>query len=71
MPLKTSRKPGLRRRAFFIDDGALRSAKKALGVATDAEVVRLSVDRVREMERFWRFMRKTRGSLRPGSFRTP
>jgi len=50
---------------------ASRRAKKALGVATDAEVVRMSVDRVVEMEEFWRFMGRTRAALKPGSLKTP
>ena len=66
MPMKT-----LTRKSFFVDERALRRAKKLLGVTTDAEVIRLSVDRIAEMERFWRFMRRSRGSMRPGSFRTP
>jgi len=70
MPLKTARRSPLKRKAFFVDERALRRAKKVLGVGTDAEVVRLSVDRVAEMEAFWRFMRRTRKSLKPGSFRT-
>jgi hypothetical protein len=60
----------LRRKAFFVDGQALRRARKALGVATDAEVVRLSVGRIAEMEVFWRFMRRSRRALTPGSFRT-
>ncbi len=58
----------LKRKAFFVDEGALRRAKKALGVATDAEAVRLSVERVAEMERFWRLMQRTRAKATPGSF---
>jgi hypothetical protein len=58
----------LKRKAFFVDEGALRRARKALGVATDAEAVRLSVERVNEMERFWRFMRRSRARAKPGSF---
>ena len=61
----------LKRKAFFVDEGALRRARKALGVATDAEVVRLSISRIAEMEEFWRFMRRSRRALTPGSFRTP
>ena len=69
MPSKTARRTRLKRKAFFVDERALRRAKKALGVETDAEVVRLSIDRVAETDAFWRFMRRTRGSLKPGSFR--
>jgi len=65
------RAAALKRKAFFVDEGALRRARKALGVATDAEVVRLSVGRIAEMEEFWRFMRRNRRVLPPGSFRTP
>ena len=61
----------LKRKSFFIDEGKLRQAKKALGAKTDAEVVRLSVERVTEMEEFWEFMKKSRQSLKPGSQETP
>lgn len=66
MPMKT-----LTRKSFFVNERALKRAKKLLGVTTDAEVIRVSVERIVEMEKFWRFMRKSRGSLRPGSFRSP
>ena len=58
----------LKRKTFFVDEQALRRARKALGVATDAEVVRLSVGRVAEMAEFWRFMRRSRRVLTRGSF---
>ena len=61
----------LKRKSFFIDEGKLRQAKKALGAKTDAEVVRLSVERVAEMEEFWEFMKKSRQTLKPGSLETP
>ena len=57
----------LKRKAFFVDEQAIRRARKVLGVKTDAEVVRLSVERVAEMEEFWEFMKKTRRSLRSGT----
>jgi hypothetical protein len=57
----------LKRKSFFIDERVFRRAKKLLGVRTDAEVVRLSVERIAEMERFWQFMEKTRGTLPRGS----
>lgn len=65
------REATLTRKSFFVDERALRRAKKLLGVTTDAEVIRASVDRINEMERFWRFMRRSRRSLRPGSLKTP
>ena len=61
----------LKRKSFFVDERALRRAKKVLGVATDAEAVRASLEQIAEMERFWKFMKRTRGTLRPGSFRAP
>ena len=61
----------LKRKSFFVDEHTLRRAKKALGVATDAEVVRISVERMAEMEAFWRFMKKSRRSLKPGSVSRP
>jgi hypothetical protein len=65
------RAAGLVRKSFFVDERALKRAKKLLGVTTDAEVIRLSVERVAEMEALWRFMEKTRGSVPPGSFEEP
>lgn len=60
----------LKRKSFFVDPRTLRRAKKALGVATEAEVVRLSVERVTEMEEFWQFMKNSRRILKPGSVET-
>ena len=65
------REGGLRRKSFFVDEHALRRAKKVLGVATDAEVVRLSVERIAEMEAFWQFMKNSRRTLKPGSLKAP
>jgi len=61
----------LTRKSFFVNERALRRAKKVLGVATDAEVVRASVERIAEMEAFWQFMKTTRRTLKPGSLRRP
>ncbi len=66
-----TRAAALKRKSFFVDEHALRRAKKALGVATEAEVVRVSVERVAEMEEFWRFMKSSRRILKPGSVKTP
>ncbi|MBI3783765.1 MAG: hypothetical protein HY270_10200 [Deltaproteobacteria bacterium] len=57
----------LKRKAFFVDENVVRRARKALGAATDAEAIRASLERVAEMEEFWRFMNRTRRSLRTGS----
>jgi hypothetical protein len=65
------RNGALTRKSFFVDERALRRAKKLLGVTTDAEVVRASVDRIAEMEEFWRFMKNSRRILKPGSVKTP
>lgn len=65
------RQATLKRKSFFVDEKALRRAKKLLGVATEAEVIRVSVDRAAEMEVFWRLMRKSRRSLTPGSVKVP
>ncbi len=65
------REAALKRKSFFVDEQALRRAKKALGVATDAEVVRVSVERIAEMEEFWQFMKNSRRALKPGSMRAP
>jgi hypothetical protein len=65
--VKMAAKAKLKRKSYFVDERALSRAKKALGVKTEAEVIRLSVERVAEMEEFWEFMKKTRRTLRPGS----
>lgn len=62
---------GMKRKSFFVDERTLRRAKQLLGVETEAEVVRLSVERVVAMEEFWQFMNKTRRSIPPGSIETP
>lgn len=61
----------LKRKSFFVDERALRRAKKVLKVATDAEVVRTAVERIAEMEAFWRLMKDSRATLRPGSVKAP
>ena len=63
-----ARPKALKRKAFFVDEKALARAKRALGVDTEAEAVRLSLERVAEMEEFWRFMERTRGVAARGSF---
>ena len=62
---------GLKRKSFFVEERTLKRAKKALGVPTDAEVVRLSLERAAEMEEFWRFMQQSRRILKPGSIKGP
>jgi hypothetical protein len=47
----------------FVTIGAI----VALGAATDAKAIRTSLERVAEMKDFWRFMKRTRHSSRPGS----
>lgn len=61
----------LKRKSFFVDERMLHRAKKVLKVATDAEAVRMSVERVAEMERFWGFIENSRRTLRPGSVKVP
>jgi hypothetical protein len=61
----------LKRRSFLVDEEALRRARRVLGVTTDAEAVRTSVERIVEMEAFRKFMHRTRGTLEPGSLKTP
>lgn len=61
----------MKRKSFFVDERALHRAKKALRVKTSAEVIRLSVERVAEMEEFWEFMSRSRRSVKPGSLERP
>ena len=58
-------------RSFFVDNGAIRRARRVLGVRTNAEAVRLAVERVVEMEEFWRFMTRSRATLKPESIELP
>lgn len=73
MPMKKRalRSQKYQRRSYFVDTEIIRRARKALGVGTDAEAVRLAVERVLEMEKFRRFMRESRGVLKPGSIEAP
>jgi len=66
-----ARTAGLKRKSFFVEECALARARKALGVSTDAEVVRLSLERAAEMEEFWQFMQESRRVLKPGSIKSP
>ncbi len=61
----------LKRKSYFVDEGAVRRARNALGVATDSEAVRLAVEHVAEMEEFWAFMERSRGKLGPDGIRRP
>ncbi|OFV92110.1 MAG: hypothetical protein A3G76_04495 [Acidobacteria bacterium RIFCSPLOWO2_12_FULL_65_11] len=71
MGVKMAAPSRLTRKSYFVDADSIRRARKALKVASDAEAIRLSVERVAEMEAFWQLMQKSRGSLKPGSFDTP
>lgn len=64
---KMTAKGKLKRKSYFVDERAIARAQEALGVKTGAEVIRLSVERVAEMEEFWQFMNKSRRTLKPGS----
>ena len=65
------RRSDLKRKSFFVDERAVRRAREALGTATDAEAIRVSVERIAEMEEFWRFMDRSRRKVKPGSVETP
>jgi hypothetical protein len=62
-----ARETTLTRKSFYIDEAALRRARRVLRVRTDAEAIRLSLERVAEMEKFWQFMTRSRGVLKRGS----
>ena len=64
------RKKKLTRKAFYVDERLLRRAKKVLGLRSEGEVVRVSMERVLAMEEFWQF-RETKGVLEPGSLESP
>ena len=60
-------KQNLQRRSFFVDARALTRAKRLLRVSSDAEAVRVSLERVAEIEYFDRFMEASHGRLPRGS----
>jgi hypothetical protein len=69
---KTTTQPArYTRKSFFVNAKAVDQARRVLGVGSNAEAIRLAVDRVVEMEKFWRFMADTRSSLEPGSIQAP
>lgn len=61
----------LKRRSYYVDPAALTKARRLLGVVTDSEAVRIAIDRTAETEEFWRFMDKSRGTLKPGDIELP
>jgi Arc/MetJ family transcription regulator len=63
--------PKLKRKSYFVDEAVLKKAKRVLGVSTEAEVVRLAVERTVEMDRFWRLLADNKGKVPRGSFRRP
>jgi len=65
------RKKKLTRKAFYVDERLLRRAKKVLGLRSEGEVVRVSMERALAMEEFWKFMKETKGVLEPGSVESP
>lgn len=58
----------LKRKTYFVDEQTIRRAQKALGVKTEAEAIRVAVERLAEMEEFWEFMKKSKGTVTPRSF---
>ncbi|MBI2554763.1 MAG: hypothetical protein HYV92_10215 [Candidatus Rokubacteria bacterium] len=46
-------------------------AEENQATPTEAEVVRISVERTADMEAFWRLMKRTRRTLKPGSVKIP
>jgi len=65
---KMAKETALTRKSFYINQDVLRRAKRVLRVRTDAEAIRLALERVAETEKFWQFMTKSRGVLKRGSF---
>ena len=57
----------LKRKTYFVDEEAVRHARRSLGVSTDAEAVRIAIERVSEMEKYWKFMDRSRNTLKKGS----
>jgi hypothetical protein len=67
LEVKMAARVKLTRKSYFVDERALSRAKKALGVKTEAEVIRLSVEGDAEMEEFWEFMKNLANRSNPGA----
>ena len=65
------RRGNLKRKSFFIDEETLLKAKNALRTRTDAETIRISLQRAADAEEFWRFMSLSRKKLKIGSIEAP
>jgi Arc/MetJ family transcription regulator len=63
-----SKRAALKRKSFFVDEASLKRARRALGVRTDSEAVREALKRVSENEAWWQLMKRTAGTVKPGSF---
>lgn len=57
------------RKSYFVDLTMVKKAVRVLGASSEAEAIRISVQRMVEMEEFWKFMDKTSGSVKKGSFK--
>jgi hypothetical protein len=55
-------KPKLKRKSFFVDEGELREARRALGTDTDADTVRGALREVARMLPLRRLMQRSGGS---------
>jgi hypothetical protein len=60
----------LKRKSVVVDEGELRRARLALNARSDAETIRRALPEVARRGKLWRFMRRSSGSLAPGSFST-
>ena len=61
-------RPTLKRKSYFVDERVVARARRALGVSSDSEAVRLALAQATETAEFWGFMDRTRGTVRRGSF---
>ena len=61
----------LKRKAYFVDEQAVRRAQRVLGSKTASEAIRAAVEFIAEMDEFWRFMRRSRGTVPRGGFERP
>ena len=57
------------RKSYFVDVDMIKKAKRLLGVNSEAEAIRISVQRMVEMAKFWSFMDKASNSVKKGSFK--
>lgn len=57
------------RKSYFVDPKLIGEATKLTGAKSEAEALRKIIATYVQQQRFWRFMEKSAGKLKRGSFK--